>query len=259
MRIVREPPVAAEQTPAGNQAVGEPFAVSMGKESADEAGSGCARAIRVLVVDDQELFRRGLTLVLAGEDGIELVGEAGDGVSALRLAASAAPDVVLLDVRMHGMSGIETCARLSAEVPAAKIVMLTASDEEADLYEAVKNGASGYLLKDASIDEVAQAVRLVAEGQSLISPAMAVKLLEEFKQMARPETPAPEAPRLTARELEVLVQVARGHNNREIARTLFISENTVKNHVRNILEKLQLHSRTEAVVYAVRENLLDLR
>jgi DNA-binding NarL/FixJ family response regulator len=214
--------------------------------------------VRVLVVDDQELFRRGLMLVLSGEDGIELVGEAGDGATAVRLAADTVPDVVLLDVRMPGLSGIATCAQIATEVPAARIVMLTASDEEADLYEAIKNGASGYLLKDASIDEVAQAIRLVAEGQSLISPAMATKLLEEFKQLARPRSGVPDVPQLTARELEVLVQVARGHNNRAIARTLFISENTVKNHVRNILEKLQLHSRTEAVVYAVRENLLDL-
>jgi DNA-binding NarL/FixJ family response regulator len=147
---------------------------------------------------------------------------------------------------------------MAAQVPSARIVMLTASDEEADLYEAIKSGASGYLLKDASIDQVAEAVRLVADGQSLISPAMASKLLEEFKQLARPDPGVPDTPRLTARELEVLVQVARGHNNREIARTLFISENTVKNHVRNMLEKLQLHSRTEVVVYAVRENLLDL-
>jgi two-component system NarL family response regulator len=226
--------------------------------SVDEDTSGTREPVRVLVVDDQELFRRGLMLVLSGEEGIELVGEAGDGASAVRLASSTRPDVVLLDVRMPGLSGIATCALMAAQVPSARIVMLTASDEEADLYEAIKSGASGYLLKDASIDQVAEAVRLVADGQSLISPAMASKLLEEFKQLARPDPGVPDTPRLTARELEVLVQVARGHNNREIARTLFISENTVKNHVRNMLEKLQLHSRTEVVVYAVRENLLDL-
>jgi two-component system NarL family response regulator len=226
--------------------------------SVDEDTSHTREPVRVLVVDDQELFRRGLMLVLSGEEGIELVGEAGDGASAVRLASSTRPDVVLLDVRMPGLSGIATCALMAAQVPSARIVMLTASDEEADLYEAIKSGASGYLLKDASIDQVAEAVRLVADGQSLISPAMASKLLEEFKQLARPDPGVPDTPRLTARELEVLVQVARGHNNREIARTLFISENTVKNHVRNMLEKLQLHSRTEVVVYAVRENLLDL-
>ncbi len=213
--------------------------------------------IRLLVVDDQELFRRGLTMVLAGEEGIELVGDAADGESAIRLAAATAPDVVLLDVRMPGLSGLDTCARISAEVPTTRIIMLTASDDESDLYDAVKNGASGYLLKDASIDQVAQAVRLVAEGQSLISPSMAAKLLDEFKQLAQPERAPGNAPRLTNRELEVLRHVARGRNNREIARTLFISENTVKNHIRNILEKLQLHSRMEAVMYAMREKLLD--
>jgi DNA-binding NarL/FixJ family response regulator len=215
--------------------------------------------IRVIVVDDQELFRRGLIMLLSVEDGIDVVGEASDGVAATELAASAVPDVVLMDVRMPKRSGIEACITIKDAAPSAKILMLTVSEEEADLYEAVKNGASGYLLKDASIDEVAQAVALVADGQSLISPSMATKLLDEFKQMSvigRRQDVA--APRLTERELEVLRLVARGLNNRDIAKDLFISENTVKNHVRNILEKLQLHSRMEAVMYAVREKLLDL-
>jgi DNA-binding NarL/FixJ family response regulator len=215
--------------------------------------------IRVIVVDDQELFRRGLIMLLSVEDGIDVVGEASDGVAATELAASTVPDVVLMDVRMPKRSGIEACLTIKDAAPSAKILMLTVSEEEADLYEAVKNGASGYLLKDASIDEVAQAVQLVADGQSLISPSMATKLLDEFKQMSvvgRRQDVA--APRLTDRELEVLRLVARGLNNRDIAKELFISENTVKNHVRNILEKLQLHSRMEAVMYAVREKLLDI-
>jgi DNA-binding NarL/FixJ family response regulator len=215
--------------------------------------------IRVIVVDDQELFRRGLIMLLSVEEGIDVVGEASDGVAATDLAASAVPDVVLMDVRMPKRSGIEACITIKDAAPSAKILMLTVSEEEADLYEAVKNGASGYLLKDASIDEVAQAVALVADGQSLISPSMATKLLDEFKQMSvigRRQDVA--APRLTERELEVLRLVARGLNNRDIAKDLFISENTVKNHVRNILEKLQLHSRMEAVMYAVREKLLDI-
>ncbi|MGH3434045.1 MAG: LuxR C-terminal-related transcriptional regulator, partial [Thermocrispum sp.] len=174
------------------------------------------------------------------------------------LAARAAPDVILLDVRMPKRSGIEACAAIKDTVPAANIIMLTASDEETDLYEAIKSGASGYLLKDSSIEELAQAVRVIADGQSLISPAMAVKLIDEFKQMSRPARDQVPAPRLTERELEVLRLVAKGCNNREIARQLFISENTVKNHVRNILEKLQLHSRMEAVLYGVRTKLLDL-
>jgi two-component system NarL family response regulator len=214
--------------------------------------------IRVAVVDDQELFRRGLTMLLAVEDDIEVVGEAGDGVAATELAASAVPDVILMDVRMPKRSGIEACVAIKEVAPTAQIIMLTVSDEEADLYDAVKNGASGYLLKDSSIDEVAQAVRVVADGQSLISPSMAIKLLDEFKQMSRSDRQQVPTPRLTDRELEVLKLVAQGLNNREIAKRLFISENTVKNHVRNILEKLQLHSRMEAVMYAVREKLLDI-
>jgi DNA-binding NarL/FixJ family response regulator len=214
--------------------------------------------IRVLVVDDQELFRRGLTMLLSVEDDIEVIGEASDGSAAATMAASTAPDVILMDVRMPKLTGIEACVAMKDAAPHARIIMLTASDEEADLYEAVKNGASGYLLKDSSIDEVAQAVRVVADGQSLISPSMAIKLLDEFKQMSRSDRNTVPTPRLTERELEVLRLVAQGLNNREIAKQLFISENTVKNHVRNILEKLQLHSRMEAVMYAVREKLLDI-
>jgi DNA-binding NarL/FixJ family response regulator len=215
--------------------------------------------IRVGIVDDQELFRRGLVMLVGAEDDIEVVGEASDGEEAAALAEEKAPDVILMDVRMPRMSGTEACLTIKQVAPSAKIIMLTMSDDEVDLYDAIKNGASGYLLKDASIDEVAHAIRLVADGQSLISPSMAAKLLEEFKTISRTGGKAEDlAPRLTDRELEVLNLVARGLNNREIARDLYISENTVKNHVRNILEKLQLHSRMEAVMYAVREKLLDL-
>jgi DNA-binding NarL/FixJ family response regulator len=214
--------------------------------------------VRVLVVDDQELFRRGLIMLLSGDTDIEVVGEAADGITATELATTTAPDVILLDVRMPRRTGVEACRAIKEAVPATKIIMLTVSDEEADLYESVKNGASGYLLKDSSIEEVAQAIRVVNEGQSLISPSMAVKLIDEFKQMSKPEREQGPALRLTERELEVLRLVAKGLNNREVAKELFISENTVKNHVRNILEKLQLHSRMEAVMYAMREKLLDL-
>ncbi|HET8561106.1 MAG TPA: response regulator transcription factor [Marmoricola sp.] len=217
-----------------------------------------AEPVRVIVVDDQELFRRGLVMLLGVEPDIEVVGEAGDGVTATDLAVSTIPDVVLLDVRMPKRSGLQACMRIKEEVPSTRIIMLTVSDEEGDLYEAVKNGASGYLLKDSSIEEVAQAIRVVAEGQSLISPSMAIKLIDEFKEMSRSDRDQVPTPRLTDRELEVLRLVARGLNNREAAKELFISENTVKNHVRNILEKLQLHSRMEAVMYAVREKLLDI-
>jgi DNA-binding NarL/FixJ family response regulator len=197
-------------------------------------------------------------MLLALEDDMEVVGEAGDGIAAIELAASTAPDVILMDVRMPKRSGIEACAAIKDVAPTARILMLTVSDEEADLYDAVKNGASGYLLKESSIDEVAQAVRVVADGQSLISPSMASKLLDEFKQLSRSDGQQVSTPRVSARELEVLQLVAQGMNNREIGKRLFISENTVKNHVRNILEKLQLHSRMDAVMYAVREKLFDV-
>jgi DNA-binding NarL/FixJ family response regulator len=218
--------------------------------------------IRVVVVDNEELFRRGLTMLLTVEDDIEVVGEASDGIAATELAASTAPDVILMDVRMPKRSGLEACVTIKEVAPIVRIIMLTVSDEEADLYEAVKNGAVGYLLKDSSIDGVAQAIRVVADGQSLISPSMAIKLIDEFKQMSRSDrdqvsTPRV-TPRVTARELEVLKLVAQGLGNREIGKRLFISENTVKNHVRNILEKLQLHSRMEAVMYAMREKLFDV-
>jgi DNA-binding NarL/FixJ family response regulator len=217
-----------------------------------------AEPVRVVVADDQELFRRGLIMLLGVEADIAVVGEAGDGVAATDLAVETLPDVVLLDVRMPKRTGLQACMKIKEQVPSTRIIMLTVSDEEADLYEAVKNGASGYLLKDSSIEEVAQAIRVVAEGQSLISPSMAVKLIDEFKEMSRTDRDQVPTPRLTERELEVLRLVARGLNNREAAKELFISENTVKNHVRNILEKLQLHSRMEAVMYAVREKLLDI-
>lgn len=218
-------------------------------------------AIRILIADDHELFRRGLRMVLEDEDDIDVVGEVGDGASAVQLAVDEAPDVMVMDVRMPQLSGIEAAIRVKESLPHTKILMLTISDEEDDLYEAIKAGANGYLLKEISIDEIGNAVRSVHAGQSLISPSMASKLLNEFASMIKREEEEKEqvpAPKLTPREMEVLEHVAKGMNNREIAKALFISENTVKNHVRNILEKLHLHSRMEAVVYAVREKLLEI-
>jgi DNA-binding NarL/FixJ family response regulator len=216
--------------------------------------------IRVLIVDDHALFRRGLEMVLEQEPDIDVVGEASDGAEALTKAVDATPDIVLLDVRMPKRGGIDACTAIKDAVPSTKIIMLTISDEEADLYDAIKAGAMGYLLKEISIEEVASAIRAVHGGQSLISPSMASKLLNEFASMIKrgDERQQVPAPRLTDREMEVLRLVAKGMNNRDIAKELFISENTVKNHIRNILEKLQLHSRMEAVVYAVREKLLEI-
>ncbi|HEX9774090.1 MAG TPA: response regulator transcription factor [Actinomycetota bacterium] len=216
--------------------------------------------IRTLIVDDHELFRRGLVMVLEQEKDIELVGEASDGAEALQIATETLPDVVLMDVVMPRRGGIEATRAIKEVAPHTKILMLTISDEEADLYDAIKAGANGYLLKEVPVDEVADAIRKVFAGQSTISPSMASKLLTEFQTMVKKsdEKPVSAQPRLTEREMEVLKLVAKGKNNRDIAKDLFISENTVKNHIRNILEKLHLHSRMQAVVYAVREKLLEI-
>lgn len=219
-----------------------------------------SRPIRVVIVDDHALFRRGLDLVLSEEPDIEIVGEAGDGVEAVTRTQELLPDIVLMDVRMPRATGIDAARAIRDTLPDTKVIMLTVSEDEDDLYEAVKAGANGYLLKEVAIEEVADAVRSVARGHSLISPSMASKLLGEFNVLARraEERQRVMSPRLTDRELEVLKLVAKGLSNREIASELFIAENTVKNHVRNILEKLHLHSRMEAVVYAMREKLFDV-
>ena len=216
--------------------------------------------LRVLVCDDHALFRRGLQMVLEQEEDLELVGEASDGVEVIERSTELMPDVILMDVRMPKKSGIEAASEIKDLLPHVKILMLTISDEEADLYEAIKAGASGYLLKEIPIEEVADAIRSVWAGQSRISPSMASKLLTEFAAISKASKDKPQmpAPRLTDREMEVLRLVAQGLNNRDIAKQLFISENTVKNHIRNILEKLHLHSRMEAVVYAVREKMIEI-
>jgi DNA-binding NarL/FixJ family response regulator len=169
------------------------------------------------------------------------------------------PDVVLMDVRMPRLNGIEATRQIRSSLPGTRVLILTVSDDEDDLYEAIKAGANGYLLKEISVEEVSVAVHAVMRGQSLISPSMASKLLDEFNALARKAAQMEQyaTPVLTARELEVLKLVARGMSNKEVADQLFISDNTVKNHVRNILEKLHLHSRMEAVMYAVRKRLLD--
>ncbi len=237
-------------------------------EHTEHAPTGTAEApepaehIRVLIVDDHALYRRGLQTVLATEEGIEVVGEAADGVEAVSRAEETIPDVIVMDVSMPKRGGIEACRVIKQQVPSVRILMLTSSEEEAHLFEAIRAGANGYLLKDVPPEEVAAGIRGLHHGQSLVSPMMASKLLTEFKQIsARAETPARgsglEVPRLTERELVILKHVARGQANREIAADLFISENTVRNHMRNILDKLQMHSRMEAAMFAVRERLID--
>ena len=221
-----------------------------------------AEVIRVLIVDDHALYRRGLLTVLDTEDGIEVVGEAADGIEAVDQAEETLPDVIVMDVSMPKRGGIDACRVIRQRVPSARILMLTSSDDEANLFEAVRAGANGYLLKDVPPEEVAAGIRGVHHGQSLLSPMMASKLLTEFALISQRDTlPAPtpglELPRLTHRELDILKLVARGRLNREIAAELFISENTVRNHIRNILDKLQMHSRMEAAMYAVRQRLID--
>src|SRR5690349_20333933 len=190
---------------------------------------GGGEPIRVLIADDHALFRRGLNMVLESESGIIVVAEAEDGEDAVAKAAEFAPDVVLMDVRMPKVSGIEATRAIHEVVPTAKILMLTVSDEEDDLYEAIKAGANGYLLKEISVEEVASAIHAVMQGQSLISPSMASKLLHEFNSLARQAAEKEQlpAPVLTARELEVLKLVARGMSNKDVADELYISENTV--------------------------------
>lgn len=233
---------------------------SEGPDEPAEAGEASRRdqPIRVIIADDHALFRQALKTVLDAEPDLELVAEANDGEEAVRLAEELAPDVVLMDVRMPKVAGIDAARQLKENLPSTKIVMLTVSDEEEDLFDAIKAGASGYLLKEINPDEVAKAIRQVEGGQSLLSPSMASKLLSEFQTMTKRAEERPYHPRLTEREMEVLRHVAQGMTNREIGKALHISENTVKNHIRNILEKLHLNSRMEAVIYAVREKLLEI-
>jgi two-component system NarL family response regulator len=212
---------------------------------------GADEPIRVVISDDHELFRRGLRMVLEAEDDIEVVAEAADGQEAVARAEELAPDVVLMDVRMPRMGGIEATRLIRQLFPTTRIIVLTVSDEEDDLYGAVKAGANGYLLKEVSIEEVADAVRAVFAGQSLISPALASKLLADFSAQPKADDDALARPprlsdaRLSDREVAVLKLVALGHGNDEIAEQLGVSESTVRNHVANILVKLQMRSQIE--------------
>ncbi|HVL26852.1 MAG TPA: response regulator transcription factor [Acidimicrobiales bacterium] len=215
--------------------------------------------IRVLIADDHERFRRGLKMVLEAEDGIEVVAQAGTGVEAVERVEELAPDVVLMDVRMPVQNGIEATRVIRGAFPSTRIIMLTVSDDEDDLFDAVKAGANGYLLKEVSIEEVADAVRAVVQGQSLITPSMAAKLIAEFGSLGRRAEGVEARPSqsLTGRELEVLKRVAKGMGNEEIAAELGLTPPAVRNHVANILVKLQLRSRIEAALTAMEPRLLD--
>ncbi len=213
---------------------------------------------RVLVVDDVELFRRGLGSSLTAA-GFEVCGEASDGEGAVSAAEQLQPDIVVLDILMPGLSGLEVVEKILAVSPEATILLLTASESQEDLIEGIRAGVRGYIIKDAPFEELVKAIEDVNAGGAVVSPKMAGKLFDALAPMLRHhDFTAPHKPTLTGREIEVLGYVAQGMTSKQIGRTLFISENTVKNHVRNILDKLGLHSRNEAVLYAVRENLIEL-
>ncbi len=213
---------------------------------------------RLLVVDDVPLFRAGLTAALE-RAGYDVVGEAGDGEGAVALAESEQPDIVLLDLLMPGMSGVEVVEKILAIAPKTSVVLLTGSESEEDLVAAIKGGARGYILKDMPFDDLVAVIDNIADGGASVSPAMAGKLFDVTRQLLRhQELVSARRPTLTGREIEVLGLVANGRTSRQIGDLLYISENTVKNHIRNILDKLGLHSRNEAVLYAVRENLISL-
>jgi DNA-binding NarL/FixJ family response regulator len=210
------------------------------------AGVPGEEPIRVVISDDHDLFRRGLKMVLEAEEDIAVVAEAGDGLEAVARVEELAPDVVLMDVRMPRMGGIEATRLIRQLFPITRIIVLTVSDEEDDLLGAVKAGANGYLLKEVSIEEVADAVRKVFAGESLLSAPLASKLLAEFSGPAKAlDDPVTSSPRLTDREVAVLKLVALGHDNTQIATELALSESTVRNHVANILTKLQQRSQIE--------------
>ena len=210
----------------------------------------------MLLVDDHDLFRTGLRSLLE-EQGLHVVGEAENGDVALRLVGELAPDVVIMDLKMPGPSGVETTRRITNLAPLARVVVLTISAEDDDVMDAVVAGACGYLLKDASIDQLIAGIRAAAGGESLISPQIAAKLLQRLRAQS-PDAAAAQSVRteLSHRELEVLRLIANGKDNAEIARELFISPKTVKNHISNILMKLQIENRIQAAVYAVRSGIV---
>jgi DNA-binding NarL/FixJ family response regulator len=212
--------------------------------------------IRVLLADDHDLFRQGVRRLLEGSPDLEVVGEARTGQDTVRLVEELAPDIVLLDISMPALSGIDAARLIKAASPRTGIIILTVHADEEFLFEAIKAGAMGYLLKDASTDEVVRAIRVIYGGEGLLAPSMAAKVMREFARtrevtdLARVLTP------LTHREVEILQHVAAGLANKEIAHKLSISERTVKNHLSNIMEKLHVNSRTQAAVYALRSGLV---
>jgi two-component system, NarL family, response regulator LiaR len=211
-------------------------------------------SIRVLIADDHAVVRQGLRTFLEVQDGIEVVGEAGDGQEALAMIEALSPDVVVMDLLMPRLSGIEATQRIRELRPSTKVIVLTSFLDDEKIFAAVRAGAAGYLLKDVRPQELGEAIRTVSRGEALLHPAVASKLMQEF---AHEDGPSP-AQALTEREMEVLRLIARGRANKEIARELGVAEKTAKTHVSNILQKLNLADRTQAALYAVREKLVEL-
>lgn len=212
-------------------------------------------SIRVLITDDHSIVRKGIRALLATEPDIEVVGEAGDGLAAVDQAQLLRPDVILMDMVMPHVDGIEAIRRITALQPGARILVLTSFAADEKVFPAIKAGALGYLLKDSGPEELVQAIRQVYQGQPSLHPAIARKLLQE---LAQPAAKSAAVDPLTERELEVLRLVAKGESNRQIAQQMVISEATVRTHVSNILGKLHLASRTEAALYALREGIASL-
>ncbi|MBV1781216.1 response regulator transcription factor [Paeniglutamicibacter sp. ABSL32-1] len=228
-----------------------------------ETTSTSAARIGVLLVDDQPLLRMGFRLILEGEDDLEILGEASDGAEGVRQALKLKPDVVLMDVRMPTMDGIEATARIVRELPEARIIILTTFDLDEYAFSGLQAGASAFLLKDVAPEELVNAVRLVASGDAVVAPRVTARLLETYVRDGAPNrstAPVPERDPLlgdlTPRELEVLGAMAEGLSNAEIAHRFFLSEATVKTHVRRILTKLHLRDRVQAVVYAYETGLV---
>lgn len=213
------------------------------------------RAARVLLVDDHALFRRGVRSLLLDE-GFHVVGEAQDGREALAKARELKPDLVLMDIYMPGAEGLEATRRIREAIPSAKVVILTVSEEDENLFEAIKAGAHGYLLKGAEPEALFQTLRGVLRGETSLAPSMATKILEEFARLGRRAAEGTPSARLSPRERGVLEHLARGATNKEIASALDISENTVKNHLKSIMGKLHLENRVQVVAYALREGLV---
>jgi DNA-binding NarL/FixJ family response regulator len=223
--------------------------LSAGEERAVET-------IRVLIVDDHDLFRTGLRNLLE-EQGVQVLGEAASGTDAVRSVRENAPDVVVMDLNMPGMGGVDATRHIASIAPLTRVVVLTISDEDVDVMDAILAGACGYLLKDASIDELMAGIRAAARGESLISPGIASKVLQRVRATsAQPEIAEAIRSELSDREIEVLKLIANGKDNAVIAAELHISPKTVKNHISNILMKLQIDNRIQAAVYAVRSGIV---